>query len=147
LNAISGQLLNYSITQLHHYIVTEYSLRRIKMKFALLIYEDEQYYEEATPADWEAATVAHNAFAAEAAERSMDPSGDALQPVATGRTVRFSNSGQDVLVTDGPYAETKEQLGGFYLLDCESMDEAIEMARKLPVQVGAVEVRPVMVFE
>jgi hypothetical protein len=90
--------------------------------------------------------VAHNAFAAEAVERSMDPTGDALQPTATGQTVRFASSGQNVLVTDGPYAETKEQLGGFYILDCKGIDEALEMARKLPVQEGAVEVRPVMVF-
>jgi hypothetical protein len=117
------------------------------MKFALLIYEDEQSYETATPADWEAAMVAHNAFGAEAAERCMEPSGDALQPTPTGQTVRFTNRGQNVLVTDGPYAETKEQLGGFYLLDCKDIDEALEMAKKLPVQEGAVEVRPVMVFE
>jgi hypothetical protein len=117
------------------------------MKFALLIYEDEQVYETATPADWEAAMVAHNAFGAEAAERGMEPSGDALQPTPTGQTVRFTNNGQHVLVTDGPYAETKEQLGGFYLLDCKDIDEALEMAKKLPVHEGAVEVRPVMVFE
>lgn len=117
------------------------------MKFALLIYEDEKYYEEATEADWEAAMVAHNAFGAEAAERGMDPSGDALHPTASGQTVRFTNSGQNVLVTDGPYAETKEQLGGFYILDCKDIEEAIEMAKKLPVQEGAVEVRPVMVFD
>lgn len=117
------------------------------MKFALLIYEDEKYYETATPADWEATTVAHNNFAAEAVERGMDLSGQALQPTATARSVRFSNGGQDVLITDGPYAETKEQLGGFYIIDCESIEEAFEMAKKLPVQEGAIEVRPVMVFE
>jgi len=117
------------------------------MKYALLIYEDEKYYEEATPADWEATMVAHNAFAAEAVEREMAPEGEALQPTPTARSVRFSNAGKKVLVTDGPYAETKEQLGGFYILDCKDIEEAIEMARKLPVQVGTVEVRPVMVFD
>jgi hypothetical protein len=112
----------------------------------LLIYEDEKYYEEATPEDWEKTMVAHNAFGAEAGERGMAPSGDALQPTAAARTVRFVD-GKPTLVTDGPYAETKEQLGGFYILTCESAEEAIEMARKLPVFTGSIEVRPVMEFD
>jgi hypothetical protein len=53
----------------------------------------------------------------------------------------------EVFITDGPFAETKEQLGGFYLIESKDIDEALEMARKLPVQVGAVEVRPVMIFD
>lgn len=114
------------------------------MKYILLIYEDEKVYAEATPQDWEDTMVAHNAFGAEAAERGMNPEGDALQPTATAKTVRFNNG--STLVTDGPYAETKEQLGGYYILDCQSEEEALEMAAKLPVQIGAVEVRPVMVF-
>lgn len=116
------------------------------MRYALLIYEDEKYYEEATPEDWEKTMVAHNAFGAEAAERGMEPGGDALQPTAAAKTVRFVD-GKPNLVTDGPYAETKEQLGGFYILSCNDADEAIEMARKLPVFTGSVEVRPIMEFE
>ena len=116
------------------------------MRYILLIYEDEKYYEEATPEDWEKTMVAHNAFGAEAAERNMNPSGDALQPTAEAKTVRFVDS-KSKLVTDGPYAETKEQLGGFYIVDCKDADEAIEMARKLPVVTGSVEVRPIMEFD
>lgn len=116
------------------------------MRYALLIYEDEKFYEEATPEDWEQATTGHNAFGAEAEERGMKPSGDALQPTPTARTVRYVE-GKPALVTDGPYAETKEQLGGFYILTCENLDEAIEMAHKLPMFTGAVEVRPIMEFE
>ena len=116
------------------------------MRYALLIYEDEKYYEEATPEEWEKATVAHNAFGAEAGERGMAPEGDALQPTAAAKTVRFT-AGDSSMVTDGPYAETKEQLGGFYILTCQDETEAIEMARKLPVVTGAVEVRPVMEFD
>jgi hypothetical protein len=116
------------------------------MRYALLIYEDEKYYEEATPEDWEKAMVGHNAFGAEAAERGMKPDGDALQPTAAAKTVRYTD-GKPTLVTDGPYAETKEQLGGFYILTCESEEEAIEMARKLPVVVGSVEIRPIMEFD
>lgn len=116
------------------------------MRYILLIYEDEKYYEEATPEDWEKTMVAHNAFGAEAAERGMEPGGDALQPTATAKTVRFVD-GNPSLVTDGPYAETKEQLGGFYILSCKDADEAIEMARKLPVVTGSIEVRPIMEFD
>lgn len=116
------------------------------MRYILLIYEDEKYYEEATPEDWDKAMAAHNAFGAEAAERGMEPGGDALQPTAAAKTVRFVD-GNPNLVTDGPYAETKEQLGGFYILSCKDADEAIEMARKLPVVTGSVEVRPIMEFE
>ena len=116
------------------------------MRYLLLIYEDEKYYEEATPEDWEKTMVAHNAFGADAAERGMAPSGDALQPTATAKTVRFVD-GETNMVTDGPYAETKEQLGGFYILTCDNEDEAIEMAKKLPVFTGSVEVRPIMEFE
>ena len=75
----------------------------------------------------------------------MEPSGKALQPVDTARTVRFQD-GAPTLVTDGPFAETKEQLGGFYILDCASLDEALDMARKLPLRDGSVEVRPTIVF-
>lgn len=116
------------------------------MRYMLLIYEDEKYYEEATPQDWENTMVAHNAFTAEAVEKGMSPEGDALQPTAAGKTVRF-NGGKANLVTDGPYAETKEQLGGFYILTCDSEEEALEMAKKLPVSTGAIEVRPIMEFE
>jgi hypothetical protein len=116
------------------------------MRYVLLIYEDEKYYEQATPEEWEQVMVAHNAFGAEAAERGMEPGGDALQRPAAAKTVRFTD-GKPTLVTDGPYAETKEQLGGFYILSCQSPDEAVEMARKLPVITGSVEVRPIMEFD
>jgi hypothetical protein len=70
--------------------------------------------------------------------------GEGLQPSATARTVRIGED-ESRTVTDGPFAETKEQLGGFYLLDCESADEALEWARKVPLSPGgSVEVRAVM---
>ncbi len=67
---------------------------------------------------------------------------EALEPVATARTVRVRDD--QVSVTDGPFAETKEQLAGFYMVDAESMDEAIEIASRIPpARVGSIEVRPV----
>ena len=70
---------------------------------------------------------------------------EALQRVETATTVRVRDG--KVSVTDGPFAETKEQLGGFYLLECENLDEALAWARKIPMPGGKVEVRPVMDYE
>lgn len=73
-------------------------------------------------------------------------SGDALQPVSTASTV--SVRGGKTEVVDGPFAETKEQLGGFYILDCKDLDEALHYAAKIPdAGLGRVEVRPVMIFD
>ncbi len=72
--------------------------------------------------------------------------GDALQPTQSAETISWRNG--DAVTTDGPFAETKEQLGGYYLVDVETRDEAIQWAKKMPHHDGSrVEVRPVMVFE
>ena len=68
---------------------------------------------------------------------------EALELPSTAKTLRFEEGGSHP-VTDGPFAETKEQLGGFCLIDCASLDEALEWARKIPLSSGAIEVRPVM---
>lgn len=71
--------------------------------------------------------------------------GDALEPTSTATTIRIRNG--ERVITDGPFAETKEQLGGYYLLECDSLDEAIEQASKIPsAKLGSIEVRPIMVF-
>jgi hypothetical protein len=61
--------------------------------------------------------------------------------------VQIDPQGGDAVVTDGPFAETKEQLGGFYLLDCKDLDEALAWAKRIPMPGGSVEVRPVMDYE
>lgn len=72
--------------------------------------------------------------------------GDALQPVETATTVTVHNG--KVETTDGPFAETKETLGGYYLLDCEDLDEALKYAAQIPTaEYGRIEVRPLMVFD
>lgn len=72
--------------------------------------------------------------------------GDALQPVATATTVTLRNGKRETM--DGPFAETKEQLGGYYILDCANLDEALAYAAMIPdAATGRVEVRPIMVFE
>ena len=116
------------------------------MRYMLMIFSDEKLGENATPEDWHAMMVAHQEWGAEATRRGMKPQGDALQPIATSKTVRFENN-QATLTTNGPFAETKEQLGGFYIIDCQHEAEALEMAAKLPLLAGSVEVRPVMEFD
>ena len=72
--------------------------------------------------------------------------GDALQPTATATTV--SVRGDKTTTVDGPFAETKEQLGGYYILDCEDLDEALSYAAMIPsAEHGRIEVRPVMIFD
>lgn len=72
--------------------------------------------------------------------------GDALQPVATATSVKLRDGKVETM--DGPFAETKEQLGGYYILDCENLDQATKYAAMLPVaEYGTIEVRPVMVFD
>ena len=115
------------------------------MRYILLLYGDEKLGENVTPEEWQGIMQAHNDWTAEAVKRGLNPSGDALQPVTTAKTVRFEDN-RAVLTTDGPFAETKEQLGGFYIIECDSEEEALEMAAKLPVGTGSVEVRPVIEF-
>ncbi|GHA03328.1 hypothetical protein GCM10008090_10440 [Arenicella chitinivorans] len=72
--------------------------------------------------------------------------GNALQPVSTATTVRLRNGKAEI--TDGPFAETKEQLGGYYILDCDTLDTALHWAAQIPsARYGSIEVRPVMQFD
>ena len=115
------------------------------MRYLALIYSDESAGANATPEQQQEIMDAYNAFGKEAAERGVMQGGEALQPTSTATTVRVRND--ETLTTDGPFAETKEQLGGFYLLDCKDLDEAIEVAAKIPgAWHGSVEVRPIWEF-
>ena len=86
-------------------------------------------------------------FTAEVVESGAFVAGEGLYPSATATTVRHQEDGNRI-VSDGPFAETKEQIGGFYLLECADLDEALNWAKKVPVRPGnAVEVRPVLNFD
>ena len=86
-------------------------------------------------------------FTQDAIDSGVHLGGEGLQPSATATTLRVQPGG-DHLITDGPFAETKEQLGGYYLLDCSDLDEAIAWGKKIPIgEGGSVEVRPVMDYE
>ena len=110
------------------------------MQFLLLIYEDERRFASGyDPAELQEYRALRKEFAASIR------GGNALQPTATAKTVRVRNG--KPTMTDGPFAETKEQLGGFYLVEAASEQEAAKIAAKIPAaRFGSVEVRPIMTF-
>ena len=116
------------------------------MKYLLALIGDESRWGDRSPEDTRAAMKAWDAYTNEAIEAGVYVGGEGLQPSATATTVKIEENG-DHIVTDGPFAETKEQLGGYYLLDCKNLDEALEWAKKIPMPGGNVEVRPVMDYE
>ena len=113
------------------------------MRYALLIYGNEQAQAGMTEAEGAAQWAAYNDFTKDVVDRGLMQAGEALQPTSTATTVRVRSD--ETLSTDGPFAETKEQLGGFYIVDCKDLDEAIETAAKIPgARDGSIEVRPIM---
>jgi hypothetical protein len=116
------------------------------MRYLLTIYGDESGFDEVTPEQGAQVMAAYEAFGREVKEAGAFLGGEGLQPTATATTVRVRDG--ERLLTDGPFAETREQLGGFYLLECANLDEAIGWAAKIPNAAdGSVEVRPVMDYE
>ena len=113
-------------------------------QYVVLIYEDEKGWSDGDPAVIEEGMKAHGQFAVDAGEKLRG--GQALQPTATATTIRKDGSG-GFAVTDGPFVETKEALGGFYIIEAADLDEAIALAKQVPAPFGGVEVRPVMVFD
>jgi hypothetical protein len=114
------------------------------MKYMALIYGDENREQTMTPDDYKTEMDAYYAFGAKAGERAV--AGEALHPTRTAKTVRVRDG--QVLTTDGPFAETKEQLGGYYILECDNLDEALEIASWIPgAKNGSIEVRPIVIFE
>ena len=116
------------------------------MKYLLTLYGDESRNADIPPEQRQEVMKAWDAYTKETQDAGAFLGGEGLQPTSTATTVQIPESG-DPIVTDGPFAETKEQLGGFYLLDCKDLDEALEWARKIPMPGGKVEVRPVMDYE
>ena len=117
------------------------------MKYLITFIGEEGQMEDATPEEMKAQLDSWMNFTNEAVEAGAFIAGEGLQPSATATTVRVAEGGGERTVTDGPFTESKEQLGGFYLLEVKDLDEAIEWAKKCPVQGGAIELRPVMDYE
>jgi hypothetical protein len=108
-------------------------------EYLILIYEDESNYIDPSPEVWQQTMEAHTRFAGQVGEHGGKLlGGQALQPTGTATSIRGD------VVTDGPFAETKEALGGYYLIEARDLDQALEIAKLCPAPFGGVEVRPIM---
>jgi hypothetical protein len=111
----------------------------------LLIYDNESVWDELPEDAQNQFMQEYVEFTEELRDAGKMVAGDALQPIATAKSVRVRDG--ETTTTDGPFAETKEQLGGYYLIDVDSDEEALEWAAKIPSsRLGTIEVRPVIVF-
>jgi hypothetical protein len=112
------------------------------VQYMALIYASEERWEELSDAEREGWYERYRAFSRDAQEAGVLAGGHELGPTQDATTVRIRDD--ETLVTDGPYAEVKEALGGFYVFECNSIDEAIDWAARIPsAEHGAIEVRPV----
>ncbi len=116
------------------------------MKYLLALIGDETRFAEATPDQQAESMKAWDAYTRATVDAGVHLGGEGLQPSSTATTVRIAVDGE-AIVSDGPFAETKEQLVGYYLLDCKDLDDALAWAKRIPMAGGDVEVRPVMDYE
>ncbi len=115
------------------------------MKYVLLVYGDENAAANMPAEAMQAFMGEYAAYTTKIQTNGIRKTGEAFQPTTTATTVRMQEAKK--VTTHGPFAETKEQLGGFYLIECENLDEAIEWAAKCPdARFGSIEVRPVMEY-
>lgn len=113
------------------------------MRYMMLIYDNEALAESQSEAEQQAVFAEYGVFTQEVREKGVLEGGDPLLPTTAATTVRVKNGKR--MTTDGPFAETKEQLAGYYILNCKSLDEALNLAAKIPAaKYGCIEVRPIM---
>jgi hypothetical protein len=116
------------------------------MKYLCLIYEDEKIIGGMSKPEMDSIMNEYWAFGEGIQKSGHYVDGNALQPVQAATTVRVRNG--KVATTDGPFAETKEQLGGYYMVEAKDLNDAIQVASKIPsARHGSIEVRPLMVFD
>ncbi len=116
------------------------------MKYLCLIYDEEKKLESMSKEEGEKFMGDYFAFTDGIKQSGHHVSSEALQPINTATTIRMRNG--KLSTTDGPFAETKEQLGGFYLVEAKDLNEAIQVAAKIPsVRTGSIEIRPVVNFD
>ena len=113
------------------------------MRYLCLVYEEERALDALPQGELDALIGEHLDFAAEIRKSGHYLGGEALQPVGTATTLRVRNG--RLVATDGPFAETREQLGGYYLIEARDLNEAIQVASRIPsARLGSIEVRPVL---
>jgi hypothetical protein len=116
------------------------------MQYLLLIYGNEEYFGKLTDSEQQDVTREYDEFTKSIAQSGHLRGGNELDVVAKAKTVRVRNKNRSL--TDGPFAETKEQLGGYYLIEAKDLDDAIAVAERVPsVRWGAIEVRPIIPHE
>jgi hypothetical protein len=116
------------------------------MQYLLLIYDEETRLNDMSKAESDKFMGDYFGFTESIQQSGHFVAGDALQPVSTATSVRVRDG--KTLSTDGPFAETREQLGGYYLIEAANLDDAIKIAARIPsARIGTIEVRPVMVFD
>lgn len=115
------------------------------MKYLLLIYTDEKAHAQWSEAQLKQEYDDYMAFGEDNAKRGLTTTGEALHPTSAATTVRVRDG--KALTTDGPFAETHEQLGGYYVVDVKDLDEAIAVAARIPgAKIGAIEIRPIVTW-
>jgi hypothetical protein len=119
--------------------------QELTMQYLLMIYSNEVEYAKIDPATSKKIMGEYEAFTKEIIQNGNFKAGDRLQPTSTATTVRVKDG--KVLTTDGPFAETREQLGGYYLIEAKDLDTALGIAAKIPsARHGSIEVRPIWVY-
>jgi len=120
--------------------------RSYPMQYLLLIYRNEARQSQMAPADYQKLLAEYSAYTQSIVQSGHFKAGDGLQPTSTATTVRVREG--KTMTTDGPFAETHEQLGGYYLVDAKDLDAAIALAARIPgARDGSIEVRPVMIYK
>ena len=115
------------------------------MQYLMMIYANEAEYGKIEPATLQKVYEEYGAFTQSIVQSGNFKAGDRLQPTTTATTVRIRDG--KTMTTDGPFAETREQLGGYYLVDAKDLDAALGIAARIPgAKVGSIEVRPIMVY-
>ena len=118
---------------------------RCEMQYLLMIYQNEAEYAKIDPATLQKVFEEYGAFTQGIVKSGNFKAGDRLQTTTTATTVRIRDG--KTLTTDGPFAETREQLGGYYLVEAKDLDEALAIAAKIPgARFGSIEVRPIWVY-
>lgn len=116
------------------------------MQYLLLIYRNDAEYGNISAADRKQMMADYGAFTQSIVQSGHFKAGDGLQPTSTATTVRVRDG--KMLTTDGPFAETREQLGGYYLVEAKDLDTALGIAARIPgAKTGSIEVRPVMIYD
>jgi len=115
------------------------------MKYLCLIYDDESIWQQMSQDEMGKMLGEYNAFGDDIKASGHYLGGHALQPTTTATTVRVRNG--KTITSDGPFAETKEQLGGFYMIEAKDLNDALQVGARIPgAKLGSIEVRPIMVF-